>query len=256
VIIDKKLVKQKFIQSISTYDKNATVQIQMAENLIMHIKNNIDATHFSSALEIGCGTGLLTSRIIKHFNIDKITCNDLAADFKEKINSILKNNRSVELNYSAFDAEDFSKIQGVHDLVISGATFQWFEDLQRFLFSLPKVLNRDGILAFSTFGSRNLLEIRDLTGVGLSYQDPEELKLLFPPEFEIIYDKTEIIELEFSSPRDVLKHLTLTGVTGLSDKKLGKNDFLKFSKEYREKFSIAEKLILTYNPTYIIARRR
>ena len=60
--MNKELIKKRFKKGLKTYNKNAVVQKKMAENLIKLIDEN---TEVDSILEIGCGTGVLTDKIIK-----------------------------------------------------------------------------------------------------------------------------------------------------------------------------------------------
>ena len=62
------------------------------------------------------------------------------------------------------------------DLITSCSTLQWFADTERFFTRCHRFLSDGGILAFSTFGKRNMQEIHTLTGHGLEYFSLEELK--------------------------------------------------------------------------------
>ena len=81
-----------------------------------------------------------------------------------------------------------------------------------------RFLSEDGYLAFSTFGTENMREIRTLTGHGLDYLPIEALKELLTPHFETVYAEEEIVSLPFSTPTQVLQHLKETGVTGTEKK--------------------------------------
>ena len=70
---------------------------------------------------------------------------------------------------------------GETDLITSCSTLQWFNDPGAFFTRCHQALVADGLLAFSTFGTTNMHEIRQLTGHGLDYLSVEELQALLSP---------------------------------------------------------------------------
>ena len=59
----------------------------------------------------------------------------------------------------------------------------------------------------------------------------------------------EIHIMAFDTPKDVLKHLQLTGVNGLEQKSWTKKDLIKFENGYKN--ICTNRPTLTYNPVYI-----
>ena len=47
------------------------------------------------------------------------------------------------------------------DLIISNAMFQWFDNLDKAIETLKLSLEKDGVIAFSTFTPSNFKEIKD-----------------------------------------------------------------------------------------------
>ena len=70
---------------------------------------------------------------------------------------------------------------------------------------------------------------------------------------KMIEEATE--ELEFESPKEVLKHIKSTGVNCLNVKNFYKSGFLKFEKEYKKLFDEKSCVKLTYHPIYIVAKK-
>ena len=124
--------------------------------------------------------------------------------------------------------------------------FQWIDNLPKFIEKLKNCLTPKGVLLFSTFGTDNLLEISKLTGAGLKYKTVQELNSLLKPQ-EIFEDR---IELEFDTPKDVLKHLKYTGVNAISNNHWTKSDLKEFENGY--KTICANGIKLTYNPIYVM----
>ena len=51
--LDKKLVSGRFARSLETYDTNAVVQREMADELVKALKNTVGAS-FERIFEVGC----------------------------------------------------------------------------------------------------------------------------------------------------------------------------------------------------------
>ncbi len=233
-MIDKTLVRERFKKNLKTYKDNSVIQNKMADKLISMISNNP-----KSILELGCGTGVLTEKLINKYHFTKYNASDIVFECESYIRKI-----SDKINFIPSDIEEF-EFKEKYDLIISNATFQWIENLEPFIEKLKKQLTPNGELIFSTFGEDNLKEITDITNVGLNYYSLENLKNIFNP-FEI---KEEKLTLEFNSAKDVLKHLKLTGVNSIKSKHWTKSDLINFENKYKE--ICPDKIQLTYHPIYI-----
>ena len=116
---------------------------------------------------------------------------------------------TTAVSFLPCDAETLDFPQGT-DLITSCSTLQWFADTERFFARCHRFLSDGGILAFSTFGKKNMREIHALTGHGLEYLSLDNLKVLLSPRFEILYAEEEIVSLPFGTPLEVLRHLKQT----------------------------------------------
>jgi len=141
------------------------------------------------------------------------------------------------------------------DMIVSGSALQWMQDLPRLLERCDEALVDQGWLCFSTFGSKNLLEIKELTGQGLSYWSVENWnRALTQSGFEILHLSESETQLYFDSPKAVLQHLKATGVTATAQHRWTKQTLQQFYQDY-DRFKHAEGYSLTYHPIYCIARR-
>ncbi len=244
--VNPKLLKQKFEKSMPKYNENALVQREMAEHLVELLVKNGGAD-FSRILELGSGTGLLTEIIVDSLKFEHLTCNDIVEKSKFYLDKILK-------NYS-FIAGNSTKIKpaGHFDLIISNAMFQWFSSLSAALESYSRYLEKDGILAFSTFSTENFKEIRSALGLSLKYLSVEEIKSALVEKFEVleIYEYEKV--LEFATPLELLAHLKNTGVNSLSSKKMTFAEVKSFCDTIQTQDGKAR---LTYAPVIVIARRK
>lgn len=257
---DKELIRSRFDRAMETYQANAGVQDMMAERLMDmvalegrrqsgNLSQNIDKRIYGQVLEVGCGTGLLTRRIVGRFRPEMLWLNDLCPSAERYI----PESPEVSVSFFAGDAETVDFPEGL-DLIMSSATVQWFDDLPAFFSKCADALKPGGLIAFSTFGSRNLMEIAGTTGAGLEYYDMTGLMELLDERFEVLAPDEDIIRLEFSTPMDVLRHLRETGVTGISREKWTRGRMMDFVHRYEEMYGDGKCVPLTYNPIWIVAR--
>lgn len=243
------MIQKRFARRLSTYSDAALVQGRMADRLLAHIGEfSGGRTGFDRIFEFGCGAGTLTGRIVKHFRYREFFINDLVPECEDVTRELSDGGQ--------FIPGDIEKIEfpSHADLIISGATLQWVEDIAQVMGKVRRALAPGGIFAFSTFAPGNLAEVRAVSGCGLEYIAPDELEEIGRRYFKPLKCVSETMELEFDTPYDVLHHLRETGVSGLSGVPLGKGWIERFSREYAERFSRNGKVTVTYCPVYFAGR--
>lgn len=244
----KKLIGKRFGANLASYDENALVQREMAEKLTSQLQSHA-GSDFADILEIGCGTGLLTGMIRAQLVYKKLLANDLVCECAKMIEDI------VNCSFLPGDIEQLTNIKGKFDLIISNATFQWFNDLPGTLKTLGSHLKPRGIMAFSTFGPQNAQEITQITQISLHYRPLSELEKLLREEFDILYRREYLREMRFDDAQAVLRHLKNTGATGISAGSWTKSRLHDFKVRYQQNNQCGNQVKLTYQPIIIIARR-
>lgn len=248
-MIDKQLVRNRFLRSTHSYDQQAIAQQIIANRLLEMLFQH--SFRSEKILEVGCGSGFLTKSFLKKCSPGKIILNDLYPIQKQLADALIKTN----YQFIEGDAENLVWKDKL-DLIITSSTIQWFNNPAAFISNCRDCLLPNGILAFSTFLPGNLQEIYQLTGVGLNYFSEETLRLMLDTDFEVLETRSEEIKVHFPSTRHVLKHLSDTGVTGVSTKRWNKESYHEFNNEYEKLFRTDEGLKLTYTPAYFIARKK
>ena len=250
--INKEEVEQRFRRSRASYNDNARVQKMIVDRMVPMILSSVKRVP-EKILEIGCGTGLLTSQLQRTFpNVD-LYLNDLVEELCYHAATI---NQVPQTCCFPGDVEKLF-LPLSFDLIASASTFQWFTTPEETFMKLSKQLEQNGVLVFSTFGKFNLQEIRLTTGGGLDYRNKEELEKMLKPYFEIELIEEEFHMLEFDSPLAVLQHLKKTGVNVSGDPTIwtkGRVD--AFIRDYNARFAIDGKVVLTYHPLYFVCRRK
>lgn len=250
--INKERVHNQFRRSMPSYDENARVQKIVADHLcsmtveeLFHVPQRM--------LEVGCGTGLLTSRLRVLFPDSELFVNDLVEDLS-RITAAANN--IPKRHCVAGDIEQV-KLPGKFDLIVSASTFQWLTNPDTTLRKLADSLIDYGCMVFSTFGKHNLREIRLTTGGGLEYRTKEEMQELLSPYFTVERVVEEFHILDFDTPLDVLQHLKKTGVNVSNDPSVWtKGRVNAFIDDYNTRFAMDGKVPLTYHPLYFVCRKK
>ncbi|BCX79849.1 methyltransferase domain-containing protein [Campylobacter sp. 19-13652] len=226
-------VADKFLRARASYEKSALVQAMMRDELVREIVGA--GNSFKRVFEFGAGQDEL-GRILR----PKIRYKSyLASD----INPFCVNENGVKfinLDMNKPLPNDLGKF----DLIVSNACLQWL-DARTVLANLKKHLVPNGLLAVSTFGSKNLWQVRELTGLGLDYPSIDALENACKNLKNVkIYKKS--IELNFDSAFELFLHLKQSGVNSLGKLYLGKNLLAQCESKFKN--------TLTYEPVFIIAR--
>lgn len=252
--IEKKQVALRFAKAMGSYPEQAIVQKQISQELIAFMHQYVEKKQFEHLFELGCGSGNLTQLLDAQFQINRLSLNDLYPQVQQQIQL----HRSLEWRIGDIEMLNFPQQL---DCIASSSVLQWMTDLDYVLEKCHHALNRNGYLCFSSFAPQNLIEIKTLTGHGLSYLSLDEVRSkLLQCGFEVVYASERIHQLYFMHPQQVLKHLKETGVTATaSNFKWNKQRLQEFYQGY-EQFVTSDELhqkvyTLTYHPLYFIARR-
>ena len=246
--INKALVAQRFAKAGQSYVEHAVVQKQISAQLFEYLKAYCPKT-FDSVLEIGCGSGNLTHLFQTHFQFEQLFLNDLYADVEQHFSTI------QNIAWLIGDIEQL-ELPSELDAMISSSALQWMTDLPTLLHRIHDALKPNAYFGFSTFGSDNLTEIKQLTGQGLNYISLEFLKRqLEQQNFEVLFIEQEVKQIYFDHPKSVLQHLKATGVTATAKShRWTKQSLQQFYLDYQQ-FYGEQGFSLTYHPIYVIARR-
>ena len=203
VIPNLAAIEEGFSSAVTTYNANALVQEEICHR-IGEIIGRIVAENnpsINSLLEIGAGQGLLTETWRRILHPSKVTFVDLIPmpEFGVSEND----------EYIVADAEEWLRNSSAkYDVILSASTIQWFADPVGFIHTVRQHLNPGGFAVISTFAKGNLHELDTIRPCPLIYRTAKEYKEIPGINVEE-WDRT----LSFSSPREMLMHLRLTGVT-------------------------------------------
>lgn len=241
--VNPKTVKKQFEKNMDKYDSNAFVQIELAQKLITAL--SACRSDFDSILEQGCGTGILSRLIKEKICYRKYFANDIVEKSKNYLDKILP-----EYTFICGNAQKIKPPVKV-DLIISNAMFQWFTSLENSLEHFKGILEKNGLLAFTTFTPENFCEIRRITGLSLDYKSKADITAALEKDYQILHIEEYRKVLNFNNPLELLAHMKNTGVNSLAAKGLTFKEVKDFCDKYLELYPDVR---LTYAPIIVIAR--
>lgn len=250
----RKRVGNRFSKASMTYDESAIAQRAIARTLSEILRNYL-AHHASglprNGLEIGCGTGLLTRHL-----------QSLCPSAHWVLNDIQEAGKKSALSYCAEDTEficqDAESLETDRhfQLIASASTFQWFARPDRMIERFARWQSAGDVLLFSTFLPDNLREVRQLTGIGLSYPTSGDWRRWLERDYIIHHQQEERLTLCFDTPMQVLLHLKQTGVTGTNSGVWSAGKLRSFCEAYTHLYRTSgNQVTLTYQPMYVLAER-
>ncbi|ADO82018.1 malonyl-ACP O-methyltransferase BioC [Ilyobacter polytropus] len=257
-IIDKKRVNQNFSRGAKTYDNYAQVQKHMADKLEIFVHGSKKQYNI---LEVGCGTGIFSQKILKRFPNSKIDLLDISPAMVETAKEKLGD--SPNLNFIVEDVENYNP-EKKYDLIFSNATFQWIDDQMRLFNHLYSLLDYGGKIAFSTFGNKTYFELRE----SLSTLDPElkysqkfvkldEMTEITNKNFRILAADEDFFIEKFENVMAFLKAIKGIGSnSALSNKRnFTREKFKALDKIYRDKFGDKNIINVTNHLLYMVLEK-
>lgn len=149
--------KQKIIKNFAkralSYTAAADIQASVAEQLAAKVRHMQPQT----ILEVGCGTGLLSQRLIQLFPQASLLLTDAASAMLEQCRNSLSSHPRVD--FACMDGEQLA-VTKQYALIISSMTLHWFLDLQRSFIDITQHLQRGGEFIFSMLGENSFKEWR------------------------------------------------------------------------------------------------
>lgn len=220
-MIDKQRLNRSFSRQAKEYDRFANVQKRMAERLMRELPEEKDVHR---VLEVGCGTGYLTERLLARYPDASIIAVDIADGMIEHVKQRFAANREIE--FICADIEEYVPI-GRFDLIVSNAAFQWLNEPARTMSRLVSSLSAGGAIHFTTLGSRTFHELQASCRIAAEelgiYSQADDAGPGFPEladwksycdmkAIQSVLAAEEMIEY-FSSSRDFLRALKKIGAS-------------------------------------------
>lgn len=258
--IDRHAMRSAFDKAATTYDAAGILQQEVADRLVERM--DLMSMKPVSILDAGAGTGFISKLLATRYPKAKITALDLAFNMlkQAKGKRSFKQRWNKQFNYVNAEVENLPFADASLELIISGLTLQWCQDLPKVFAEFKRVLAPGGLLMFSTFGPDTLKELRqswaevdDLAHVN-AFADLHDVgdALLQTGYLDPVMDM-EMLTVTYQDVKTVMRDLKQIGahnvMQGRSHNMTGKNKLEKMIQSY-EQFRVDGLLPVTHEIVY------
>jgi len=258
--IDRVAMRNAFEKAASSYDSAAVLQKEVANRLVERM--DYMSMKPTSILDAGSGTGFVSELLSARFPKAKITALDLAFNMlkQAKEKRSFKQRWNKQFQYIHAEVENLPFADASVELIISGLTLQWCQDLPKVFKEFKRILAPGGLLLFSSFGPESLKELRqswaavdDLPHVN-AFTDMHDVgDVLGQSGFLDPVMDMEVITVTYKDVKTVMRDLKKIGahnvMQGRSHNMTGKNKLQKMIREY-EQFRLDGLLPVTHEIVY------
>lgn len=259
--IDKSQVRQHFSCHAEEYDRYARIQQKVAEQLSERL--SLNRQPWQQALEIGCGTGMLSRQVLKQQPELALVLTDLAHGMSRHTQQQFPTRPVCDT-----DAAALPFLDSCFDLVLSSSVYQWLDDLPGAFAEVARVLSPGGCFALALFGEKTLSELRaahqQAVGTrhshGQKFPGLEEVGSAAAGLFETRLLCSEF-ELEWhATVPDLLRNLKRIGAQNASqDRPQGlasRQVMQRMMSFYQQQFGAEKGIPATYEVIYLIGQRK
>lgn len=153
-------VIEAFARAASSYDSRADAQIVAADKLGAYMEANTRDRDLvpGDILEVGCGTGLFTRRLLEMFDNRKSVITDICPEMLLRCQQKFAGRKDIE--FALRDASETSDAR--YALIVAAFALQWVDDLESCLTVLAGQLADNGKLFFSVPSQGSFAEWKSL----------------------------------------------------------------------------------------------
>jgi malonyl-CoA O-methyltransferase len=155
-MLDKAQMRRHFDRAAKNYDAAAILQREVGQRLYERL--DYITIQPKTVLDLGCGTGFLTQKLLKQYPKAELIALDIAVNMLKETQKCGGWFRKPKLVCA--DAEALPLKNASVDLMISNLMLQWCNDLPASFAEMRRVLKPNGMVLFSSFGTDTLKELR------------------------------------------------------------------------------------------------
>jgi malonyl-CoA O-methyltransferase len=209
-------VSARFSAAARTYDAAAGVQHAAAELLMELLEKEVPDPE--RALEIGCGTGILTAMLAERFPQAQIHGTDVAEGLLEVARAQFAEYPRV--SFENADARDLA-VPRPFPLAVSSSSLHWMQPLEEVFASIRRATATGGRLAFLMMIEGTLASLRE-SRARVAPRKPapgklpdagQALECVRECGFEILTERIRDLPMHYASARDFLRTVHDVGVT-------------------------------------------
>ncbi len=163
MLFESDQIIKRFSVAANTYNESADVQRYVADLLFRRIEYHNNRIGEGPVLECGCGSGLLTRRLLGLLPARDIVSFDISPRMIDVARSCLcisdQYNRQVDFFVSDMRCPAIDTSTRF-PIIVSNGALQWAGDPLPVLSCLMDILSDKGVICMSTFGPETLYELR------------------------------------------------------------------------------------------------
>lgn len=261
ISIIKSRVRAGFDHGAKEYAALAVLQNQTAGSLARRVlafcpKGGV-------ALDIGCGTGVLSGNLAASGHFGRIVAVDISRAMTLAARKNLAKYGCAHIVQG--DAENLPVRDASFDIAVSNMVFQWLPDLKKAYSCLCSALKKGGRAEIAFLGEHTFYEIREAAGAAVARAGKKIGEGVFHPfpgkaasaeaakgaGLRLLETSSAIHALGYGSVKDMMRQLKRQGVQnniGLSALGLGRRGVMAlFEEEYAKRFGANGGVRLTYH---------
>lgn len=206
--LEKSKIRRSFSAAATRYDGLAGLQRRVGLDLLERFPFSDGANR---VLDMGCGTGFLTSRLAAEAVVQHLMALDIALPM---LATSRQRFPEMAVDYVCADAEQLPFSDSCINAIYSNLALQWIVNLTGLFADCRRVLKPGGELVFATFGPETLWELKQawagvdsFTHVNEFYSGDEIGGFLQASGFEAVNVSRRIYQLDYPSVMDLMKEL-------------------------------------------------
>ncbi len=253
------LIQEKFSKASEVYDELSSLQRHIADDLFTKIEGMPAPKNI---LDIGMGTGYLLEKLQSCFATTALFGCDFAYGMLNK-----SKERNVSARLAQADAGALPFGENTFELVVSNVSYQWVSNLATAFGEVKRVLCRNGTFYFTIFSESTLKELREIV-----QSDTNDTNGTLPTKALIeatlstlgfcdIGIKTKRRRSYYRNLGELLVWLKQIGANRYWTKQLYRGLSARtllntLSKEYKDRFTVGEKVYATFEVLYVEAKNK
>jgi malonyl-CoA O-methyltransferase len=253
----KKEISNAFNKYATYYERAAKVQKEIGERLFERLQYLKIIPRY--VLDLGCGTGIFTLLLKKHYPQAEVIGLDLAHVML--IQSKKKQGWRRKWSLVNGDMLALPFADGIFDLVFANQVIHWSQPLSAVIHELNRIMNSEGCLLFSTLGPDTFKELRQAWSLADSHAHTNDFIdmhdvgdcLLAEYFLDPVVDM-ELLTIHYTTLDQLLQSLKAQGVRNTNQARngglTGKRSWQLFVSAYQTLCTEQGKYPLTYEVVY------
>ncbi|OCC14944.1 Biotin synthesis protein BioC [Dissulfuribacter thermophilus] len=224
----KKAIERSFSRASKTYSSSSYVQTEVGLRLISDLFPVMERREGKKRLlDLGCGSGQLTSLLVDAFDMAEVTCVDLSHEMLLQARAQIEK-KVQQVRFLRMDIEHVPSVLGKErfDLIFSNSVLHWLEDIESTLQGIKGLLTQDGVFACTIFTNGSLRQLnqcleltRGESTVASKFRSFQEVEALLTGVFRpLVCEKITFIRA-YKNILELLRNLKRSGVNPSCRKK-------------------------------------